>query len=287
MSRNAKKTTRSVSKPQDIDVQREQWRRYLETLPPEESAIVQQETDAAKVACGSRLTVAKHLSRVHDILCRDLKNAKQKKQWTVYLRVSLPGLAISRSQVFKDIKAWERARTMFPASFLDSFLSSGYALAVRPSVDAPLGKYTEPCQHVLSHLGEVNPTKEQVEQVLTDVVQMLKREAKNSHVPPAKKTAEEKRLKALSDVHEAVISQLLNLIEAVEPNEKYTKMHLRDDLELIIGRLMAATEMDALDIEPRDFPDDFSTLTVPDPERNARLQGVGSINAPSSAGATA
>jgi hypothetical protein len=265
------KTTRkkiSNSQPPTLTTEQalEQWLRHFDTLSADQRAIVEQQTLAAREASGSRLAVAKHLSSVRSVVCANLTNPKQKRMWTLFLRAKLPGLAFSRSQVFKDMQGWEAAQKMFPAAFLDSFLKTGYALAVRPSVDAPLGKYTEPCQHVLSQLGTEDLSESQMEQVLAEVVQMLKDDAKKSRVPQAKKTAEEKRVKALSDVHEYIIAQLLNLAEAVEPNEKYTTMHLRDDLELIMGRVMTATNMEVLDAEPKSLPKGFSKLAVPEPE---------------------
>jgi hypothetical protein len=268
MSRRKKLKSSPPSTAKTIDQQQEQWQRHFDALNPDDQEVVQRGTNAAKAVCGSRLAVAKHLSQVRDVLCRNLTNPKQKRKWTLYLQVVLPGLATSRSQVFRDIQAWCQAESMFPALMLDEFLSSGYALSVRPTVEQPLGKMTEPCQHLLSklHLEELSAL--QLGTVLSEAANIIKEGAKKSRAPRTRLTVEKNRQRILTTIHEALISGLEDLSKATEPWDEYNAMCLRDDLELIVCRWMTATGIEALDLEQQPLPEGYKSLklTVPNPK---------------------
>jgi hypothetical protein len=247
----------------NCEVQQEQWLRHFDALSNDDREIIEQETREAKAACGSRLAVAKHLANVRDILCRDLANAKQKRLWTLYLKARLPGLAVSRSQAFRDIKAWETAKENFPAALLDAFLSSGYALSVRPTVEEPLGKNTKPIQRILAKLKSEELNEKQCQIVLADAAAKIKAEAKKNRVHTSALSAQEKRDRILADIHNLVIKRIEELSKAIEDGESYTSMHVRDDLELIVNRLMTGTQTDALELEPKSLPEGFMRLSLP------------------------
>jgi hypothetical protein len=202
------------------------------------------------------------LSKVHDVLCRDLKGPKQKHRWSLYLKVTLPGVALSRAQVFKDITAWRKAEESFPTPLLDEFLSDGYAFNVRPSVEEPLGKFTEPCQHLLAKLGLEELDERQCRYILGEAATTIKQTAKKSCPRNTPRSADEKRERILAQIHESFLRGMEELTKAVESGESYSAMRVRDDLEFIFGRLMTATQVDALELEPRVLPDGFKRLSV-------------------------
>jgi hypothetical protein len=264
MSRQKRKSSPPPT-PTTSEQQQEQWERDFAALNPDDQEVVRRGTDAAKAVCGSRLAVAKNLSQVRDVLCRDLTNPKQKRKWTLYLQVMLPGLATSRSQTFRDIQAWRVAQDTFRPEFLNEFLSSGYAFSLRPTIEQPLGKMTEPCQHRLEELGTTPLNSLQLRTVLMDAADAVKRKAKENRAPRPSLTAEQKRNRILKDTHEAVINGLEDLSKAIEQREEYSAMRLRDDLELIVNRLMTATGIPALESEPRELPEGFKSLSLPEP----------------------
>lgn len=234
------------------------------TLNPSDQEVIQRETDAAKAVSGSRLSVAKHLSQVREVLCRDWANPKQKHNWTLYLRVALPGLAVSRSQMFRDILSWRKAEETFPQLLLDEFLANGYALTVRPTIEQPLGTMTEECQHLLSKLHGEELNAVQYRGILSEAADRVKTKAKENRAPRVRKSADEKRSRILKDIHEAVISGLEDLVRAIEPGESYPARRVRDDLEEIVCRLMTATDVDDLELRQMSLPEGFEWLSLPD-----------------------
>lgn len=263
MSRYKKSKSSPPHTPSEIEQQQEQWRRRFDSFSPEKQHLIVSETIAAQEACGSRLAVARHLSLIHDALCLDLKTSKQKREWTLFLKAVLPGLALSRSQVFKDIKAWRVAQETFPAQLLDEFFANGYALSVRPTVEQPLGKMTEPCKHVLEQLGDDELSLVQYRMVLSEAANIVKDNAKKNRAPRTPESAEEKRDRLLADFHNLAVGHLEDLAKAIEPGESYTSMRVRDDLEIIVRRLMVATGVEALELEPRSLPEGYRSLNLP------------------------
>lgn len=257
------KKSKTPSQPVNVNFeQRELWHRHFDALSSDDREIIEHETRKATAACGSRLAVAKHLSNVRSVLCRDLSNPKQKHQWTLYLKVNLPGLASSRTQAFRDIKAWQAAEERFPPCLLEEFLSSGYALAVRPTVDEPIGKYTKPLQQILAKLGPGELNAKECEAVLLESAAIIKAEAKRNRPGKATLSVEERRERILADIHNSVIARIVDLSSAVEPGDSYTSTRVRDDLELIVSRLMTAIGVDALEAEPRSLPEGFEPLSL-------------------------
>lgn len=239
------------------------WHRHYEALTPEKQETIQRETSAARAAGGSRLAVALHLQVVRRILVGDATNPTQKKLWSAYLAANLPGFSISRAQVFKDMSAAAAAQELFPTTFLNAFVTSGYALNVRPTVEQPLGKFTEPSKHRLSHSkGDELGEKECLE-VLAAAAEAIKAEAKRKRdEKPKKLTAEQKRKRILADLHNDTIGYFERLAKAIEPGDSYTAMHLRDDLEEFLCRLMTAMEIDALEPRQISLPDGFKPLNL-------------------------
>ena len=274
-SRNSRKPRgsardKSTSRTPDLEQQREHYFHHLDTLDPAERQTIEHETAAAREACGSRLAVAKHLSKVHDILCRDLKNPRQKTHWTEYLRVTLPGLAGSRSQIFKDILAWREAKNNFPAPFLDAFFSSGYAMKVRPTVDDPLGKYTEPCKQILLKCGDLDMSAEQANVILSEAANSIaqqvkaKRDArKEERKARENRSADERRRDLLLRIHTSVIDGMKALAETVEDGETYTAINLRDDVEAILSLILKATGTTDIEVTPRPLPDGYTEFVIP------------------------
>jgi hypothetical protein len=255
------KASKSLS---NSEVQQEQWLRHFDALSTDDREIIEQETREAKAACGSRLAVAKHLANVHDVLCHDLANAKQKRPWTLFLMACLPGLAVSRSQAFRDIKAWKKAKKEFPAPFLDAFLSSGYALSVRPTADEPLGKYTKPCERVLAELNSEGLNEKQCETVLAEVAATIKAEAKRNRVGNNKAlTAEQKRNRLLADLHNSTIDSFEHLAKAIERGDSYESKEVCDDLQEFVCRLMTAMGVEGLELRQMSLPDGFRRLSLP------------------------
>lgn len=258
--------------------QQEEWERLFATFTPAEKETVERGTKAAKAAAGSRLAVAMNLLQVRDVVCRDLTNPKQKRKWTLCLRVTLPGLATSRSQTFRDMLVVSKAKERFPASLLDEFIASGYALNVRPTAEEPLGRMTKPLLHVLEQIGDdVELNSAQCRTVLAEAANIVKKNAKESRAPRTPRSAEEKRERILHSIHEVVISSLEDLAKAIEPGDEYPARNLRDDLELIVGRLLTATGIEALDLELRSLPEGYECLNLPapapKPRRNATRSG--------------
>lgn len=271
MSRRRNKSASSPPpKPTTSDQQQEQWERHFATLAPEDQECIERETREAKAVSGSRLGAAKHLSKVHDVLCRDLKNPKQKRQWTLYLRVTLPGVAVSRSQMFRDIQAWRVAQDTFRPEFLNEFLSSGYAFNVRPTVEQPLGKMTEPCQQILAKLKPEELNGVQFRTVLAEAANIVKENAKKNRAPRTPLSADEKRSQILKGIHETVLSGLEDLARAIEPGQKYPTSNVRDELEEIVGRLLTATGIETLELERRVLEDGYRSLSLPVPAPKPR-----------------
>jgi hypothetical protein len=241
------------------------WHKHRDGLTTEEKALIDRETAAARAAGGSRLAAARHLLVVRRFLVGDATNPKQMKLWSAYLAANLPGFSISRAQVFKDISAAKAAEELFPATFLNVFIDSGYALNVRPTAEAPLGKFTEPSKHRLSHLMGDELGEQECLEVLADVADAIKAEAKRNRPTPTPQSADEKRSRILKAIHEAVIDGIEDLAKAIEPGEEYSAMRLRDDLETIVCRVLKATGIDALELEPKALPEDFKSLSLPVP----------------------
>src|ERR1035437_9221500 len=68
----------------------------------------------------------------------------------------------------------------------------------------------------------------------------------------------------LADIHNSVIRRIAWLSDAIEPGDSYASMHLRDDLELIVNRIMTAAGIDVLELEPRSLPEGFERLSLSD-----------------------
>lgn len=240
------------------------WHRHHEALTREEKETIERETAAARAAGGSRLAVAMHLMVVRRILRGDATNPTQKKLWSAYLAANLPGFSISRAQVFRDIDAAEAAEELFPqVGFLKVFVDSGYALNVRPTVQQPLGKFTEPCKHRLSHLTGDELGEPGYLEVLADAADAIKAEAKRNRIAKPEVTLQVKRDGIYADIHNAVVSGMEKLSRAIEPGFSYTMRDFRDDLETIVGRLMTAAGFDVLDVETKNLPEGFNRLNVP------------------------
>src|ERR1039458_6986067 len=62
---------------------------------------------------------------------------------------------------------------------------------------------------------------------------------KKSSPPPTPTTSEQQQ------------EQWQRHFDPLDPDESYSAIHLRDDLELIVNRRMSAADMDALEVEPR------------------------------------
>lgn len=202
---------------------------------------------------------------VRRILVGDATNPKQMKLWSAYLAANLPGFCISRAQVFKDISAAAAAEELFPATFLSVFIESGYALNVRPTAEAPLGKFTEPSKHRLSHLtGDALGEKECLE-VLADVADAIKAEAKKNRPIKPTLTVQQQRGVIYANIHNAIVSGVVQLSGTTEPSYAYTLTDVRDDLELILGRIMTAARLDVLDVETKNLPEGFNRLSLPCP----------------------
>ncbi len=252
--KSASPTTTSNSQQQEL------WHRHFGNLDPQVKQTIECETRAARAAGGSRLAVAMSLLTVRRILCGDATNPKQKQLWSAYLAVNLPGFYISRSQVFTDIKAAKVARETFPAAFLDEFLASGYALNVRPTVEEPIGKYTKPCQQILAKLKHEELSGKECQTVLAEAAAFIKADAKRSRLARPTLSIQEKRQAIYAEIHNAVISGIEQLSNATEPGYSYSADDVRCDLELILGRIMTAVPLDALDVETRNLPDGLNRL---------------------------
>lgn len=249
--------------------QQEMWHRLFDCLKPQDQETILSETSAARAAGGSRLAVALHLRIVRRVLCDDATNAKQKKLWSAYLAANLPGFSISRAQVFRDISAAEAANETFPPAFLAEFISGGYALNVRPSIEEPLGKFTKPCKQILAKLKSEELNEKQCQTVLAEAAAKIKAEAKKNRVHTSLPSAQEKRDRILADIHNLVIKRIAWLPDAIEPGDSYTSMNLRDDLELIVNRIMTAAGIDVLEVEPRSLPEGFERLSLSDSAPNS------------------
>jgi hypothetical protein len=234
-------------------------------LTTEEKAFIDRETDAARAAGGSRLAAAKHLLIVRRFLVGDATNPKQKKLWSAYLAANLPGFCISRSQVFKDMKAAEIAEEIFPAAFLNEFVTGGYALNLRPTVEEPLGKFTEPCQQILAKLKSEELNAVQFRTVLSEAASIVKENAKKNRAPRASESADEKRARIMKAIHEAILDGLEDLALAIEEGDEYPTSNGRDELEEIVGRLLTATEIETLDLGQRRLPEGYRSLNLPAP----------------------
>lgn len=197
------------------------WHRHYEALAAEKQETIKRETAAARAASASRLAVALHLMVVRRILVGDATNPKQMKLWSAYLAANLPGFSISRAQVFKDISAAAAAEELFPATFLSAFIDGGYALSVRPTAEAPLGKFTEPSKHRLSHLTGDELGERECLEVLADVAAAIKAEAKKNRIKPTL-TIQQQRDGIYADIHNDVISGMEKLSRAIEPGFSYT-----------------------------------------------------------------
>ena len=241
--------------------QQELWCRHRDFLSPEEKETVERETRAARAAGGSRLAAAMHLLVVRRILVGDATNPKQMKLWSAYLAANLPGFSISRAQVFKDISAAAAAEKLFPATFLGVFIDHGYALNVRPTAEAPLGKFTEPSKHCLSHLTGVELGERECLEVLADVAATIKAEAKSNRNNKPSLTLQQQRDAIYADIHNDVVSGIEKLSHAIEPGFSYTMTDFRDDLETIVGRLMTAAGFDVLDVETKNLPEGCNRLS--------------------------
>jgi hypothetical protein len=81
-----------------------------------------------------------------------------------------------------------------------------------------------------------------------------------------------------ADIHNSVIRRIEELSKAIERGESYTSMHVCDDMELIVSRLMTDTQIDSLELEPRSLPEGFERLSlrgsVPDSSENATNQAA-------------
>lgn len=276
MSGSKKHKPSHSPKAKTSDEQQEQWLRHLATLNRSDQEIIKRETDAAKAVCGSRLSVAKHLSQVRDILCLDLANAKQKHNWTLYLRVALPGLAVSRSQMFRDILAWRKAEKTFPQLLLEEFLANGYALTVRPTIEQPLGKMTEPIQHILTKRKPEALNGKECETVLVEAAAIIKAGAKKSrHHKSA--SVKEKRDQIYADVHISVVSRIEQLSSTMEPGYSYTLSDIRSDLELIFSRIMTAVGVDDVELEPGRLPEGFKRLSLPSSAVDSSNDATGQV----------
>jgi len=259
----SKKRKSASPTPTSNSHQQELWCRHRDCLSPEERETVERETNAARAAGGSRLAVALHLLVVRRILCGDATNSKQKKLWSAYLAANLPGFSISRAQVFKDISAAAGAEEIFPTTFLNVFVSSGYALNVRPTVEQPLGKFTEPSKHRLSHLTGDELGEPECLEVLANVADAIKAEAKRNRDNKPVVSLQQQRDGIYADIHNSIVSGMEKLSRAIEPGFSYTTTDFRDDLETIVGRLMTAVGFDVLDVETKNLPEGFKRLSAP------------------------
>jgi hypothetical protein len=258
----SKKRKSATPTPPSNSQQQELWYRCRDGLSPEVRETVENETRAARAAGGSRLAAALHLLVVHDALCGDATNPKQKKLWSAYLAVNLPGFYISRSQVFIDIKAAKVARE-FPAAFLNEFLTSGYAINVRPTTREPLGKFTEPCKQILAKLKPEELSGKECQTVLAEAAAIVKAEAKKNRASKTVLTAEEKRERLVAELHNTTIGYFEDLAtEANESGDSYVAMHVRDDLEEFVCRLMTAMDVDALELRQMSLPEGFHRLKL-------------------------
>jgi hypothetical protein len=175
----------------------------------------------------------------------------------------LPGLAVSRSQAFRDIKAWETAKEKFPVALLDAFLSGGYALSVRPTVEEPLGRYTKPCKQVLAKLKSEQPNEKQCATVLDEATAIIKAKAKKNRAAETPLTADEKHDRLLKDFHNLAVSYFEDLAKAVLPGESYSARDVRDDLEAFLCHFLTAAGLDVLEFEPRSLPEGYKSLSLP------------------------
>lgn len=248
------------------------WHRHYQALAPDKQETIQRETAAARAAGGSRLAVAMHLMVVRRILRGDATNPKQKKLWSAYLAANLPGFCISRAQVFRDISAAEAAEETFPAVFLAEFISGGYALSVRPSVEEPIGKFTAPCKQILVKLDPEHLSSEECAAVLTEASAIIRAEAKKNRTGKTALTAEDKRESILTSLHNTAVSFFSDLAQAIEPGDSYNAMHVRDDLEEIVCRLMTALGVDALELRQVSLPDGFDRLSLPNSFQNSSVE---------------
>jgi hypothetical protein len=262
-TQTSKKRKSASPIPTSNSHQQELWCRHRDCLSPEVRETVERETNLARAAGGSRLSVALHLLIVRRILCGDATNSKQKKLWSAYLAANLPGFSISRAQVFKDISAAAAAQEVFPTTFLNAFVNSGYALNVRPTVVQPLGKFTEPSKHRLSKLPSDELGEQECLELLALAAEAIKAEAKRNRNDKPTVTLQVKRDGIYADIHNSVIRGMEKLSRAIEPGYSYTATDFRDDLETIVGRLMTAAGFDALDAETKNLPEGFNRLNVP------------------------
>lgn len=260
----SKKQKSASPTPTSNSQQQELWCRHRDGLSTEEKEIVERETNLARAAGGSRLAAALHLLVVRRILVGAATNPKQKKQWSAYLAANLPGFSISRAQVFKDISAAAVAQELFPTTFLNAFVTGGYALNVRPTVEQPLGKFTEPSKHRLSHLISDELGERECLEVLADVADAIKADAKKKRDEKPTLTLQQRRDGIYADIHNAVVSGIEKLSSAMERGYSYTLTDVRDDLELIVNRIMTAVGIDALELEPRPLPEGFDRLRLSD-----------------------
>jgi hypothetical protein len=241
----------------------ELWRRHFDCLNSKDKEVILSETRAARAAGGSRLAIAMHLLVVRDMLVGDATNPTQKKLWSAYLAVFLPGLCISRSQLFIDIAAAQSAKQMFSPVFLQTFIEGGYALRVRPTAEEPLGKYTNPCTRILKKLESAELDERQCATVLADASAIIKAEARKNRVAKPALTAEEKRNRILADLHNTTIKYFEDLSKAIEPGDSYESKDVYGDLQDFVSRLMTAMGVDALEPFPRRLPDGFTPLSIP------------------------
>lgn len=268
MPRPKKAKKQSVPPTNKFEEQVELWHRHFNSFNSQEQETILSETRAAQAAGGSRLAIAMHLLVVRNMLNGEATNPKQKKLWSAYLAVFLPGLCISRSQLFIDLAGAEAAQKAFPPKFLQAFISGGYALRMRPTEQEPLGKFTAYCQHLLTKLGH-QPDEAESKFLLAEAAANIKADAKKSRVKKAALTADEKRKSILEALHNMTLRSFEDLAEAIEIGESYTPMRVRDDLEEFVCRLMTAMEIDDLELRQMPLPEGFNRLNLPDSAVNS------------------
>ncbi len=241
----------------------ELWRHHFDCLNSQDKEVILSETRAAQAAGGSRLSIAMHLLVVRDMLIGDATNPTQKKLWSAYLATFLPGLCISRSQLFIDMAAAKAAKETFTPTFLQAFVSGGYALRVRPTVEEPLGKFTKPTRHILLNMKGGDLGEKECLEVLSEASAIIKAEAKKNRDTKPTLTAEEKRNRILADLHNNTIGYFEDLAKAIEAGDSYDSKDVYGDLQDFVSRLMTAMGVDALEPFPRSLPAAFNRLSLP------------------------
>jgi hypothetical protein len=215
----------------------------LKTLDVKKRETINEETEALRESLkqGSALEIGKHLSIVREILAPSIlgksPNSKHKKTWGVYLRASLGGF--SRQTSYNWMDAYEETDKLFPRNFIMAFVESGYAVGLRISKDAPLGKYTDKAKQHTKNRD--NMSLAEAEKLVPQVIAATRAQKSNrTTVTP-------------SIIMERATDSLVNSVKAFVKKQTGDDdaTQYREALEGIIGRAMDALKVaDTIKVMP-------------------------------------